>query len=156
SLVREINVGSKNAASWTTTDESGVVTTKNDKTYYTLKNDDDKTISNRALAANTSWQYDKVRTNANGDKKYRLSTHEWVPAESVNVNDGNNNGGSETPEGALTVTNLDTKKVVNLATPGMTYFVYNKDGVMSTTRALAGGSSWLVDKTAVDAAGNTY
>lgn len=156
SLVREINVGSKNAASWTTTDESGVVTTKNDKTYYTLKNDDDKTISNRALAANTSWQYDKVRTNANGDKQYRVSTHEWVPAESVNVNDGNNNGGSETPEGALTVTNLDTKKVVNLATPGMTYFVYNKDGVMSTTRALAGGSSWLVDKTAVDAAGNTY
>lgn len=154
--IRAINVGSKEDAAWTVKDESGVVTTKNDKTYYTLKNDDNKTISNRALAANTSWQYDKTRTNANGDVQYRVSTHEWVPAESVNVNDGNNNGGSETPEGALTVTNLDSKKVVNLATPGMTYFVYNKDGVMSTTRALAGGSSWLVDKTAVDAAGNTY
>ncbi|WP_125715371.1 hypothetical protein [Companilactobacillus kedongensis] len=154
--VRAVNVGSKADTNWTTTDETGVVTTKNDKTYYTLKNDDNDTISNRALAANTSWQYDKVRTNAKGDKQYRVSTHEWVPAESVTVNDGNNNGGSETPEGALTVKNLDTKKVVNLATPGMTYFVYNKDGVMSTTRALAGGSSWLVDKTATDAAGNTY
>ncbi|MFC6322602.1 SLAP domain-containing protein [Companilactobacillus baiquanensis] len=155
SLVREINVGSKEAASWTTTDETGVVTTKTDKTYYTMKNDDNDTITNRALAANTSWKYDQVRTNANGDVQYRVSTHEWVPAESVTVNDDNNSG-SETPEGALTVTNLDTKGVVSLATPGMTYFVYNKEGVMSTTRALAGGSSWLVDKTATDANGNTY
>ncbi|MFD1418341.1 hypothetical protein [Companilactobacillus keshanensis] len=155
SYVRAINVGSEEAANWTVKDESGVVTTKTDKTYYTMKNDDNNTISNRALAANTSWQYDQTRTDKDGNVQYRVSTHEWVPAESVTVND-NNGGGTTDPDGALTVTNLDTKKVLNLATPGMTYFLYNKDGKMSDTRALAGGTSWLVDKTATDAAGNTY
>jgi hypothetical protein len=56
----------------------------------------------------------------------------------------------------LTVTKLANNKVINLSTPGTVYFLYNKDGVRSDVRSLAGGSAWQIDKTATDAAGNTY
>lgn len=157
-MVREINVTKDGANSdWTVKDVKGIVNTKSDKNFYTLHNDADELVSNRALSKNSAWQTDKVRTNAAGDKQYRVSTHEWIPAENVSFEGSETDTGSTTdPEGALTVTKLDKNKIINISTSGMVYFLYNSKGVKSDTRALSGGSSWQVDKTAVDAAGNTY
>ncbi|MFC6322608.1 SLAP domain-containing protein [Companilactobacillus baiquanensis] len=158
-FVRTVKVGAENESDWTVKDASGVVNTKTDKEFYTLHNDNDELVSNRALAKGSSWQTDKVRTNAAGEKQYRVSTHEWIPAENVNFTgseSGTDTGSTTDPEGALTVTKLDKNKIVNISTSGMVYFLYNSKGVRSDTRALGGGTSWQVDKTATDAAGNTY
>ncbi|WP_125713662.1 hypothetical protein [Companilactobacillus kedongensis] len=157
-MVRAINVTKDGANSdWTVKDVKGVLNTKSDKAFYTLHNDADQLVSNRALDKNSAWQTDKVRTNASGAKQYRVSTHEWIPAEDVTFEGSDVDTGSTTdPEGALTVTKLDKNKIVNISTTGMVYFLYNSKGVESTTRALGGGTAWQVDKTAKDAAGNVY
>jgi len=157
-MVRAINVTKDGANSdWTVKDVKGVLNTKSDKAFYTLHNDADQLVSNRALDKNSAWQTDKVRTNAAGAKQYRVSTHEWIPAEDVTFEGSDVDTGSTTdPEGALTVTKLDKNKIVNISTTGMVYFLYNSKGVKSTTRALGGGTAWQVDKTAKDAAGNVY
>ncbi|WP_334352023.1 hypothetical protein [Companilactobacillus sp. HBUAS56257] len=148
-LIREIHVGSKEAASWTTTDTTGVVTTKTDHSVYTLKNDDNETIANRGLAANSAWKTDKVRTNANGDKQYRVATGEWIDASDVTYSDGTSNSS------ALT----DIKAASGVATltkpAGYVMSLFGDDGNV-LDRGLASGTAWRVDKTAKDAAGNTY
>ncbi|MFC6322607.1 SLAP domain-containing protein [Companilactobacillus baiquanensis] len=158
-FVRTINVGAQNDSDWTVKEVSGVVNTKSDKAFYTLHNDDDELVSNRALDKNSSWQTDQVRTNAAGEKQYRVSTHEWIPESDVTfegTETDTDTGSTTDPEGGLTVTKLAKNKIVAVSTEGMVYYLYNSKGVRSDTRALGGGTTWQVDKTAVDADGNIY
>ncbi|KRK78984.1 SLAP domain-containing protein [Companilactobacillus nodensis] len=150
SFVRAINV-SDSEATWTTENVDGQVTTKNDASYYTLKNNDNNTITNRALQANTAWKTDKVRTDQDGNKQYRVATGEWV-----NANDVTFTKAGETPAGdGLT----DIQKVtgqVSLDGGNYVYFLYGKDGKLLTQRSLMPGTDWKVINTAKDAEGNTY
>ncbi|CAJ1180168.1 hypothetical protein [Companilactobacillus paralimentarius] len=153
-VIREIHVGSKEAASWTTTDTTGVVTTKTAHNYYTLKNDNNQTIANRALGANTPWRTDKVRTNANGEKQYRVATGEWIDADDVvysNGNDNNNNNGSG-------LTDIKTVSGVATLTKAKGYFMalFNDEGKAYDNKYLGSPSAWRVDRTAKGADGKTY
>ena len=150
-LVRKVVVSS-DSSNWTTEKTSGVVTTKNDATYYTLKNDNNVTIKNRALAANTGWKTNAVRTDQNGNKQYRVATGEWVDANDVTFGDSTT---TDTDSSALT----DIQKVngtVNLDKGNYQYMLYKKDGSLIKNRQLAGGSAWHAINTAKDSEGNTY
>ncbi|MFD1418346.1 hypothetical protein [Companilactobacillus keshanensis] len=128
---------------------TGIVTTHTDQKSYALYNDDNVKIDNRALMANSSWQVDGVRT-VKGIKQYRVSTHEWVNASDV---DFVSNG--EVTEG-MTVTKLDDPMQINLASHHDRYGLQNSKRENSKTRALAGGTSWLVDKIGTDMHGGIY
>lgn len=149
-LIRQINVGSEEAADWTTEDVDGVVTTKSDSAYYTLKNDDNDTVSNRALAKNTAWKTNAVRTNSNGDKQYRVATGEWIDANDVTFSDG-----SSSSEGAYTDVQALNGKVTLDGPSSFIYMLYNDNGETVSNRALAGDSAWYTDKKATNAAGVT-
>lgn len=149
SFVRAINV-SNNSSQWTTSSVDGVVTTKNAKDYYTLVNTDGNQIKNRALAKNSAWKADKVRTDQNGNKQYRVATDEWIDANDVTFGDA-----ATVDTSALT----DIQSVtgtVKLENASMVYFLYNKAGEQVKNRALSGNSAWKVINTAKDADGNTY
>ncbi|WP_138108114.1 hypothetical protein [Lactobacillus terrae] len=148
-LVRAVTVAAPSTA-WNTTSISGTVTTGSNA-IYTLVNDNGDAVANRALSGNSSWRTDTVRTNAAGQKQYRVATNEWIDASSVTFSDGSSTSGS-----AITsITDLSGSHVVDLATPGFVYALYKTDGGAST-RYVAGGTSWVTDKTGKDAAGNTY
>ncbi|AYE39057.1 hypothetical protein D1B17_10620 [Companilactobacillus zhachilii] len=151
-FVRAINV-SDNEAQWTTTDTTGVVTTKSDSAYYTLKNDEGNTITNRALAKNSAWKTNAVRTDQNGNKQYRVGASEWIDANDVTFSDKATDGNTE---GAYTDVTDVTNMKVNLAAPSsFIYMLYNDEGKQVTSRALSGDSNWAVDKKAVNADGVT-
>jgi hypothetical protein len=149
-VIRSITVGSKEAADWTTEDVDGVVTTKSDSAYYTLKNDDNDTITNRALAKNTAWKTNAVRTNSNGDKQYRVATGEWIDANDVTFSDG-----SSSSEGAYTDEQALNGKVTLDGPSSFIYMLYNDNGEAVSNRALAGDSAWYTDKKATNADGVT-
>lgn len=128
---------------------SGVATTHNENGFYFLYNDNNEKVDNRALGKNSSWKVDGVRT-INGVKQYRVSTHEWVNASDVDFDE---NG--EITEG-MSVQKLDTPKQINLGTKHSRYGLHNSKLKLSTTRALAGGTSWIVDKVGTDSNGATY
>ncbi|WP_125713651.1 hypothetical protein [Companilactobacillus kedongensis] len=128
---------------------TGVATTHNDKTSYDLYNDDNKKVDNRALAASSSWKVDKART-VNGVKQYRVSTHEWVNESDVDfVSNGNISEG-------MTVKRLSNPQKISLSTDHDIYNIQNSKQEVSTTRALAGGTNWLVDKVGTDSHGGIY
>ena len=147
-LIREIKVGSKEAASWTTSDIDGVVTTKSDNSFYTLKNDDNVTVSNRGLGANTAWLTDKVRTNAKGDKQYRVATGEWIDANNVTYAKKGENTGLQNIKTVSGVATLTKSK-------GYVMTLFGDNGE-ARNLSLASPSAWRVDRTATDANGNTY
>ncbi|MFD1418345.1 hypothetical protein [Companilactobacillus keshanensis] len=128
---------------------SGIVTTHTDKDHYALYNDKNDKVDNRALINDSSWQVDGVR-NINGVKQYRVSAHEWVNASDVDFIE---NG--EVVEG-MTVKKLNTPKEINLATNHKIYNLQNSKQKVSSVRALAGGTSWLVDKIGTDVHGGIY
>lgn len=128
---------------------SGVVTTNNDKDFYTLYNDQNKQIDNHAIAKNITLKVDQVRT-INGVKQYRVATDEWINASDVDFVE---NG--ELPE-ELSVQKLDTVKKIDLSSSNNHYGLYNSKKKIATNRALAGGTSWLVDKIGTDEYGNIY
>lgn len=156
--IREINVDKSNSNSNNNNNSnnsgnvqsiSGVATTHNDNGFYFLYNDNNEKVDNRALGKNSSWKVDGVRT-INGVKQYRVSTHEWVNASDVDFDE---NG--EITEG-MSVQKLDTPKQINLGTKHSRYGLHNSKLKLSTTRALAGGTSWIVDKVGTDSNGDTY
>ena len=151
SFVREINV-SNTTDQWTTTDTTGVVTTKSASKYYTLKNDDNDTIGNRALGANTPWRTDKVRTNQDGVKQYRVATGEWIDANNVTFSDK-----ATTPSDNSALTDIQNQNgTVTLDAPAsFNYLLYTKSGELGN-RALSGDSAWKVIQTAKDSKGRTY
>lgn len=150
-FVRAINV-SNTTDQWTTTDTTGVVTTKSASKYYTLKNDDNVTIANRALGANTPWRTDKVRTNQDGVKQYRVATGEWIDANKVTFSDK-----ATTPSDNSALTDIQNQNgTVTLDAPAsFNYLLYTKSGELGN-RALSGDSAWKVIQTAKDSKGRTY
>ncbi|WP_338232667.1 hypothetical protein [Companilactobacillus muriivasis] len=151
-VIRSFNVGSKDAANWKTEDVKGVVTTKSDAAYYTLKNGENKTVSNRALGKNTAWQTNAVRTNTvTGEKQYRVGGDEWINANDVTFSDKATDNG----EGAYTDVKALNGKVVTAGPEGFYYPLYNDNGKMISDRGVAGLSAWYTDKSAVNADGVT-
>lgn len=154
-FVREIQVGDKATTpsddTWTETDQAGVVSVTSEIGH--LYNDDNE-LTSRSLGPNTDWQTDKYRTNnETGQVQYHVSTHEWVNATDVSFKDNNNSGSTN---GLGNVTDLTGHHVVNLDGPaGFVYTLFTSDG-KTASRGLAGLTSWLTDKTATDADGNTY
>ncbi|WP_334332082.1 hypothetical protein [Companilactobacillus sp. HBUAS59544] len=146
-FVRAINV-SNTTDQWTVSDTTGVVTTKSDHSVYTLKDGDNNTIVNRGLAANTAWKTDKVRVNQDGVKQYRVATNEWINADDVNYGETVTSNGLTDIKAASGVATL-TKPA------GYVMSLFGDDGNV-LDRGLASGTAWRVDKTAKDAAGNTY
>jgi len=152
-VIREIKASDNNSASWTTEDTTGVVTTKSDKQFYTLKNGNNDFISDRALAKNSAWQTNAVRTNTvTGEKQYRVGADEWIDAANVTFSDKatDNNG-----EGAYTDVKALNGKVTTAGPSGFVYPLYDDNGKAVTDRAVAGDTSWFTDKSAVNAAGDT-
>ncbi|CAJ1180871.1 hypothetical protein CPEBRM1_ABPJDJAI_00396 [Companilactobacillus paralimentarius] len=152
-FVRAINAGSTEAASWTTTDTTGVVTTKTAHEYYTLNNDDNNIIANFVLGANTPWKTDKVRTNANGDKQYRVATGAWIDADNVVYSNGNNNSNNGSG-----LTDIKTVSGVATLTKAKGYYMalFNDEGKAYDSKYLGSPSAWRVDRTAKGADGKTY
>lgn len=134
---------------WTTSDINGVVTTKKDQPDYTLNNDDDKIVDNRALAPNTSWKTDRIRTDQYDNQQYRVASGEWINANYVVYNkladSSTGLSGIQSTSGILYV---DYTKDY--------YRLYNKDDKLVNNRALAKNTYWQVDKIAKDNNGNTY
>ncbi|GAQ01573.1 hypothetical protein NBRC111452_1385 [Companilactobacillus farciminis] len=149
SFVRAINV-SNSAEKWTVTDNKGVVTTKSDNAYYTLKNDDNATITNRALAKNTAWVTDQKRVDQDGNTQYRVATGEWIDANNVTFSDK-----ATTDEGEYTDVQALNGKVTLDGPSSFIYMLYNDNGETVSNRALAGDSAWYTDKKATNAAGVT-
>lgn len=149
-FVRAINVSSS-SSQWTTTENKGVVTTKADTPYYTLVNDNNAKITNRALAKNTAWVTDQKRVDQNGNTQYRVATGEWIDANNVTFSDKatDNNEGAYTDEQAL------NGKVTLDGPSSFIYMLYNDNGENISNRALAGDSEWYTDKKATNAAGVT-
>jgi len=152
-FVRAIKV-SDSEAEWTTSDTTGVVTTKADHAYYTLKDDEGNVVTNRALAKNTAWKTNAVRVDQNGTKQYRVGASEWIDANDVTFSDkatDNNNNG----EGAYTDVKALNGKVVTAGPSGFVYPLFDDNGKQVTNRAVAGDTAWYTDKSAVNADGTT-
>lgn len=64
--------------------QSGIINT-NLKDYQLLTTSKGKQVSNRALAANTSWKIDRL-AYINGNEYYRVSTNEFVPVNEIKRN----------------------------------------------------------------------
>ena len=148
-FVRKIVV-SPSAENWTVTANKGVVTTKSDNAYYTLKNDDNETITNRALAKNTAWVTDQKRVDQDGNTQYRVATGEWIDANDVTFSDK-----ATTDEGEYTDVQALNGKVTLDGPSSFIYMLYNDNGETVSNRALAGDSAWYTDKKATNAAGVT-
>lgn len=99
-----------------------------------------ETLSNRALANNSSWQTDQTKT-VNGVTYYRVATNEWVAAQYLI------NSGSATDSSS----NMDVIKVNNSSSSFVQLVALQADGSMTTisNRALANNSSWATDQTKV-------
>lgn len=149
SFVRTIKV-SNDESQWTVTDNKGVVTTKSDTPYYTLVNDNNEKIANRALAKNSAWITDQKRVDQNGNTQYRVATGEWIDANNVTFSDK-----ATTDEGAYTDEQALNGKVTLDGPSSFVYFLYNDNGEQISSRALGGDSAWFTDKKATNAAGVT-
>lgn len=134
-----------NESNWSYTKKTGYVTTRTDSEYYTLKDNDNKIIENRVLAANTSWTIDETRVK-DGSKQYRVATDEWIDADDVNYN---------VPVAGLgDVKNISG--VVKCEGKSDYYLLYTDKVKLVRNRALSKDSAWKADKIAKDNDGNTY
>lgn len=131
------NSSNDNNDEWTYYQNPGVVRTINGQDYYSLNNQANGTISNRALAKKSSWITDQYRTNRAGVKEYRVATGEWIDARDVTFI-------------------KDIKNVVNVDETSSYYSLYNIDGEVNSSRALEKNTSWQTDKKAIDPEGNVY
>lgn len=147
SFVRAINV-SDSDADWTVEQNKGIVTTKSDKDSYTLKNDDNETISDRALAKNSAWVTDQKRTDQNGNVQYRVATGEWIPAENVTFSD-------KTADTGYTDVKALNGKVATAGPAGYYYPLFDDNGKQISNRGVSGLTEWYTDKSAVNADGVT-
>jgi len=66
------------------TNVDSVVHTKTNGNYVTLINERGGIVKNRALAVDTKWQADRM-IELNGQKYYRVATHEFVSATDVDI-----------------------------------------------------------------------
>lgn len=147
--VRSIVVGKAvTDGDWVTTPSKGVVTVKSSLAH--LYNDDNK-MTTRSLAPASGWQTDSYRTNSKtGQKQWHVSTHEWVNDTDVTFDDG-----TVTGDGLGNFQNFDMKILTLDGPAGFVYTLFKADGT-NATRGLAGLTAWQTDRSATDAAGNTY
>lgn len=105
-----------------------------------------KTITNRALSNNTSWQTDQTKV-VDGTTYYRVATNEWVAEQYLANNSSTTNAASDT--NVIKVNNANSSYVQLVA--------LQTDGSMKTitNRALANNTSWQTDQTKV-VDGTTY
>ncbi|WCG36629.1 GH25 family lysozyme [Companilactobacillus farciminis] len=105
-----------------------------------------KTITNRALSNNTSWQTDQIKV-VNGTTYYRVATNEWVAEQYLANNSSTTNAASDA--NVIKVNNANSSYVQLVA--------LQADGSMKTitNRALANNTSWQTDQTKV-VDGTTY
>ena len=96
--------------------------------FVSLYNQKGEFIQNRGLSANSSWASDKTMM-LSGVKYYRVSTNEWVKAESVYEYTGLNN-------------------IVITTTKGKYKSLYTTRGKAVGNRGLGANSSWITDKAA--------
>lgn len=145
-------VVSSDASQWTYTKQSGVVTTKDGSNYYTLVNNSNEAVGNRALGKNSAWLTDQYRTNKDGVKQYRVATGEWIDANNVTFSDK-----ATTPSDNSALTDIQNQNgTVTLDAPAsFNYLLYTKSGELGN-RALSGDSAWKVIQTAKDSKGRTY
>lgn len=129
-------------------DVSGIAIVNHENNFYHLYNTNNELIDHRALAANSHWQVDKVRT-INGEKQYRVSTNEWIKASDVTFI------ANAEVNYSMTITPLTQAQQITLDGDGH-YRLHNSDMEVSDHRALSGGTSWLVDKIGRDAHGGVY
>jgi len=141
---------SNDASQWTVSSVKGQVHAAK---VVTLANDENKTIKNRALGANSDWLTDKVRTNQNGVKQYRVATGEWADANDVKFSE---NGSTSTDNSSALTDIQSVKGTVSLAKGNYVYMLFSKDGNQVKGRQLAGGTDWAYINTAKDSEGNTY
>lgn len=146
-FVRAIKV-SDSESTWTVEQNKGIVTTKSDKDSYTLKNDDNETISDRALAKNSAWVTDQKRTDQNGNVQYRVATGEWIPAENVTFSD-------KTADTGYTDVKALNGKVATAGPAGYYYPLFDDNGKQISNRGVSGLTEWYTDKSAVNADGVT-
>ncbi|PMD71432.1 hypothetical protein [Companilactobacillus nuruki] len=146
-FVRTINVATS-TSDWTVEQNKGIVTTKSDKDSYTLKNDDNETISDRALAKNSAWVTDQKRTDQNGNVQYRVATGEWIPAENVTFSD-------KTADTGYTDVKALNGKVATAGPAGYYYPLFDDNGKQISNRGVSGLTEWYTDKSAVNADGVT-
>ncbi|GAQ00884.1 hypothetical protein NBRC111452_685 [Companilactobacillus farciminis] len=137
---------SSNSKTWTYKSASGIVTTKNNKQVYLLKNQDNKQIENRGLAKNTAWRIDEVRTNQAGDKQYRVATGEWVNADDVVLGSTSNN------EDNWTYTSV--QGVVTTKNAHEYYVLYDQNNRLISNRGLAKDTSWKTNGYRTNQAGD--
>lgn len=129
-------------------DSPGIAIINHENNFYHLYNTNNELIDHRALAANSHWQVDKVRT-INGEKQYRVSTNEWIKASDVTFI------ANAEVNYSMTITPLTQAQQITLDGDGH-YRLHNSDMEVSDHRALSGGTSWLVDKIGRDAHGGVY
>lgn len=105
-----------------------------------------KTITNRALSNNTSWQTDQTKV-VDGTTYYRVATNEWVAEQYLANNSSTTNAASDA--NVIKVNNANSSYVQLVA--------LQADGSMKiiTNRALANNTSWQTDQTKV-VDGTTY
>ncbi|WP_368791066.1 GH25 family lysozyme [Companilactobacillus farciminis] len=105
-----------------------------------------KTITNRALSNNTSWQTDQKKV-VDGTTYYRVATNEWVAEQYLANNSSTTNAASDA--NVIKVNNANSSYVQLVA--------LQTDGSMKTitNRALANNTSWQTDQTKV-VDGTTY
>ena len=150
-FVRTVVV-SESEANWTVTANKGIVTTKSDSAYYTLKNDDNETIANRALAKNSAWITDQKRVDQDGNTQYRVATGEWIDANNVTFSDSTS---TDNAEGEYTDVQALNGKVTLDGPNSFVYFLFDNNGKQIANRAVNGDSAWYTDKKATNAAGKT-
>ena len=129
----------------------GVIEVNNSSSGYvplmTLQVDGSmKTITNRALSNNTSWQTDQTKV-VDGTTYYRVATNEWVAEQYLANNSSTTNAASDA--NVIKVNNANSSYVQLVA--------LQTDGSMKTitNRALANNTSWQTDQTKV-VDGTTY
>lgn len=125
---------SSNSKTWTYKSASGIVTTKNNKQVYLLKNQNNKQIENRGLVKNTAWRIDEVRTNQAGDKQYRVATGEWINADDVVL------GSTSKNDDNWTYTSI--QGVVTTKNTHEYYVLYDQNNKLISNRGLSKDTSW--------------
>ncbi|MQS90157.1 hypothetical protein [Companilactobacillus mishanensis] len=133
---------------YTVVNMKGVVTNG----YATLPLINDETKSNRGVAPNSGWITDKYRIdNSTGKIQYRVSTHEWLPEESVTLSSNANSGfvlrNFQDVDSGVTINIMDYNHA------SVTLYKANGD-IWNYT--LPADSDWKITKVAYDQYGVCY
>lgn len=124
-----------------TSNISGVVTTNQMSYLYALNDNKLTFVSNRGLATNTAWFYNKKVTGVDGITYYRVATNEWLGSNfisTVTTNQVNNDSQPSTliPTGQRIVGNSDSliyhmpgQQSYKISSKNIVYFDTEQDAI---------------------------